>query len=93
MTSAQQPEVKLEDLIPIAVVIAAGCEPCARLMVERALEQGSSERQIQKVLAIVAYLQKLDCLAESVGSETLARMEKPLAMARRTLEREPANLG
>jgi len=26
-------EVKLENLIPIAVVIAAGCEPCAQKMV------------------------------------------------------------
>lgn len=79
-------EVRLEDLIPIAVVIAAGCEPCAVRMVERALQQGSSERQIQKVLSIVAYLQKQDCLTGAVGSETLARMGKPLARARRTLE-------
>jgi AhpD family alkylhydroperoxidase len=79
-------EINLEDLIPIAVVVAAGCEPCAKKMVERALEQGSSKRQIQKILGIVAYMHKLDCLAGEIGPEALARMEKPLAMARRTLE-------
>jgi hypothetical protein len=80
--------VKLEDLIPIAVVIAAGCEPCSQRMVERALAQGSSRKHIQKVVGIVASMQKLECLADAVGPDVLARMEKPLAMARRTLANE-----
>lgn len=72
---------------------AAGCEPCAKKMVDRALEQGSSERQIQKVLGIVTYMHRLDCLAGEIGPEALARMEKPLAMARRTLEEAGINGG
>lgn len=84
MESAKEP--KLEELIPIAVVIAAGCESCAEKMVTRALEQGSSWRDIQKTLGIVAHMQKLDCLAQAVGGEVTARMEKPLAAGRQTLQ-------
>lgn len=76
---------KLEDLIPIAVVIAAGCETCAEKMVRRAVQQGSSWRNIQKTLGVVAHLQKLDCFAQAVGGEAVARMEKPLAAGRETL--------
>ena len=82
---------KLEDLVPIAVVIAAGCEPCAERMVRRALEQGSAPEHIAKVLGIVAHMQKLDCLLEAVGAEAVAHMEKPLAAGRRTLQQ--AKLG
>ncbi len=32
-------EVRLQDLIPIAMVIVGGCEPCAESMVNRALKQ------------------------------------------------------
>jgi alkylhydroperoxidase/carboxymuconolactone decarboxylase family protein YurZ len=79
----QQP--KLEDLIPIAVVIAAGCQPCARRMVTKALSQGSAKRHVQKVLAIVGHMQRQDCLGQAVGPAALARMEKPLAAAKRAL--------
>lgn len=84
------PEARLEDLIPIAVVIAAGCESCAEKMVTRALERGSSVRHIEKTLGSVAHLQKLDCLAQAVGAEVVARMEKPLAAGRRTLQQAKA---
>lgn len=77
---------KLEDLIPIAVVIAAGCEPCAERMVRRALSQGSPRRHIRKVLGIVAHMQELDCLVEKVGEGVTARMAPALAMARRVLQ-------
>ena len=79
-------EPRLEDLIPIAVVIAAGCESCAVKMVTQALAQGSSWRHIQKTLGIVDHMQKLDCLAEAVGEEVVARMEKPLAAGKKTLQ-------
>ena len=82
---------KLEDLIPIAVVIAAGCESCAEKMVARALEQGSSRRHIQKTLGIVAHMQKLDCLAQAVGEEVVARMERPLAAGTKTLQQALAH--
>jgi len=80
-------EPKLEDLIPIAVVIAAGCESCAEKMVTQALAQGGSWRHIQKTLGIVTHMQKLDCLTQAVGEEVVARMEKPLAAGRKTLQR------
>ncbi len=54
-------ETRLQDLIPIAMVIVGGCELCAESMVNRALKQGSSW-------------------------QVIARMEKPLAAGRRTLE-------
>jgi AhpD family alkylhydroperoxidase len=78
-------EPKLQDLIPIAVVIAAGCESCAEKMVKRAMEMGSSREYVQKTIQIVAHLQKLDCLVEAIGPEGVARMEKPLAAANATL--------
>lgn len=84
------PEPRLEDLIPIAVVITAGCESCAERMVWRALEQGSSPSHIQKALGVVAHLQKLDCLAQAVGTEVVARMERPLAAGRKTLQEAKA---
>lgn len=89
MEAEQKP--KLEDLIPIAVVIAAGCESCAEKMVAKAVQQGSSWRNIQKTLGVVAHLQKLDCLAQAVGEEVVARMEKPLAAGRETLRQAMAS--
>lgn len=41
------------------VVIAAGCTPCAKRMVARALEQGSSPRQVRKALALVKHMRRL----------------------------------
>jgi hypothetical protein len=75
----------LDDLIPIAVVIAAGCESCAEKMVSRALRQGSAPAQVERTLGIVAKLRSLDCLTEAVGPEVVARMAKPLEAGRRAL--------
>ncbi len=80
-------ESRLQDLIPIAMVIVGGCEPCAESMVNRALKQGSSWQDIDKTLRIVAGTQALECFARAVGPEVIARMEKPLAAGRRTLEK------
>ena len=81
----QKAEIKLQDLIPIAVVIAGGCETCAEKMVARALNEGASWRDIDKTLRIVAGVQKLDCLAKALGPEIIARMDKPLAAGMKTL--------
>ena len=70
---------RLEDLIPIAVVIAAGCESCAERMVTRALQSGSSRRQIERTLRIVAHLRSADCFLQAVGVEVAGRMDAPLA--------------
>ena len=80
-------EARLQDLIPLAMVIVGGCEPCAESMVNRALKQGSSWQDIDKTLRIVASTQALECFAKAVGPDVIARMEKPLAAGRRTLEK------
>ncbi len=76
----------LQNLVPIAVVIVAGCEPCAENTVKKALAQGSSWEDVDETLRILADMQKRECVVKSLGPETVARMEKPLAAGRKTLE-------
>lgn len=76
----------LHDLIPIAVVIVGGCEPCAEKMVTQALAQGSSWEDVDETLRILADMQKRECVAQALGAEVVARMEKPLAAGRKTLQ-------
>jgi hypothetical protein len=85
-TSADRTEIRLQDLIPIVMVVVGGCENCAEKMVMRALAEGSSWQDIDRTLRIVSGMQKLDCFAKAVGPEVLARMEKPLTAGRRTLD-------
>ncbi len=77
----------LQNLIPIAVVVVGGCEPCAEKLVRQALAQGSSWQDVDETLRILAAMQKRQCVAEALGADTVARMEKPLAAGRNTLER------
>jgi hypothetical protein len=83
----EKSEIRLQDLLPIAMVIVGGCETCAENMVERAIHEGSSFQDIDKTLRIIAGTQKLGCFANAVGPEVVARMEKPLEAGRRTLEK------
>ena len=84
----------LQNLVPIAVVIVGGCEPCAEKMVTQALAQGSSWQDIDETLHILADMQKRQCVIQALGPETIARMEKPLAAGRKTLEQaKPENAG
>ncbi len=76
----------LQNLIPIAVVIVGGCEPCAEKMVAQALAQGSSWEEIDETLRILTDMQKRQCVRQALGAEIVGRMEKPLAAGRRTLE-------
>ncbi len=76
----------LANLVPIAVVVVGGCEPCAEKMVKQALAQGSSWQEIDETLGILADMQKRDCVKQALGPEVVARMEKPLAAGRRTLQ-------
>jgi alkylhydroperoxidase/carboxymuconolactone decarboxylase family protein YurZ len=78
----------VENLIPIGVVIALGCEPCAEKVVAWALDQGSSFEDVERALQTVAAMQKLDCFKETFGG---AHIEKPLAAARRALEQAKAH--
>lgn len=70
---------RLQDLIPIAVVIAAGCESCAESTVKRALANGVARSQIERTLRIVARFRSADCFQQAVGTEVTRRMEGPLA--------------
>jgi len=79
-------EIRLQDLLPIAMVIVGGCESCAEKMVERALHEGSSFQDIDKTLRIIAGMQKLGCFANAVGPEVVSSMDKPLEAGRRKLE-------
>ncbi len=92
-TRPTKSEARLQDLIPIAMVIVGGCEPCAEKMVTRALGQGSSWQDIDKTLRIIADMQKRDCFAKAVGTEVVARMEKPLAAGWRTLQQAMTSAG
>ncbi len=76
----------LQNLIPIAVVVTGGCEPCAEKMVRQALAQGSPWQDVEATLRILADMQKRQCVIDALGAETVARMEKPLAAGRRTLQ-------
>jgi alkylhydroperoxidase/carboxymuconolactone decarboxylase family protein YurZ len=82
---SERGESRLADLIPIAVVIGAGCERCAKTMVERALRRGSAEVWIDETLRVVEHLPSLDCFRQAVGPEAIGRMEKSLEAGRKTL--------
>jgi AhpD family alkylhydroperoxidase len=84
--------LRLEDLIPIAVVIAAGCESCTDSMVKRALRNGAARSEIERTLKIVTHLRRADCFKRAVGEELTARMDVPLAAGARALsEQAPAS--
>ena len=83
----QEPQPTLQNLIPVAVAIACGCEPCAEATVKQALEKGSSKRDLEHTLRIIAYMRNLNCLNQAVGPEVIARMEKPLSAAAKALQR------
>ncbi len=84
---------RLEDLIPIAVAIAAGCERCAERTVRRSLEQGSSARAVARTLGIVAHMRSLDCFAKAVPAQVIARMAGPLRAGERALAEGRAAAG
>lgn len=75
-----------QNLIPIAVVVVGGCEPCAEKMVTQALAQGSSWQEVDETLRILAHMQRQTCVIQALGADTVARMQKPLAAGRSTLE-------
>jgi hypothetical protein len=76
----------LQSLIPIAVVVVGGCEPCAEKLVTQALADGCPWQDVDATLRILANMQQRECVIERFGSEFLARMDKPLAAGRRALE-------
>jgi hypothetical protein len=85
-TTDSVPVGQIENLVPIAVVSVLGCETCAEKTVAWALQHGSSKEDIERALRTVAAMQKLDCFKGQFGPDAIARLEKPLAAARRALE-------
>jgi len=77
---------RIENVIPIAVLTSLGCEKCAAEAVAWALQQGSSTEDIDRALRAVAQMQTLDCFKQQFGPEAAARLEKPLAAARKVLQ-------
>ena len=77
----------LEDLVPLAAVIGAGCEPCAERMVARALERDDAKPFVARTLAILAGVSAAKCFAEAVGPETVERMKRSLRAGRNALDR------
>ena len=80
----------LEDLVPLAAVIGAGCEPCAERMVARALEREDAKPFVARTLAILAGVSTGKCFAEAVGPETMERMKRALRAGRNALDRSGA---
>jgi len=76
--SSEQAAAWLEAVIPIAVVIGAGCAPCARTAVDRALRSGCARSLIARTLKIVAHLRSRECFVQAVDPEVVARLERSL---------------
>jgi alkylhydroperoxidase/carboxymuconolactone decarboxylase family protein YurZ len=79
---ANMPKGRIENLMPVGMLIVLGCETCAGEAVQWALANGSSPQDIEAALRTVAAVQKLDCFREKFGGEVAARMARPLAAAR-----------
>lgn len=77
---------RIEALIPIAVVIGVGCKPCTNFYINKALENGCSKDDLEKVISIAESLQKSECLRKAVGEEQADRMKEPLKIAKEILE-------
>ncbi len=77
----------LEDLVPLAAVIGAGCEPCAASLVERALQREGERPALERTLRILAGVARAECLADNVGPEVIERMKRSLRAGRQALDR------
>jgi AhpD family alkylhydroperoxidase len=75
----------LGELVPIAVAVAAGCEPCAERLVKTALERGVPGPLVARTLRIIAGMRSRDCFSRAVGPEAIARMARPLEAGQRML--------
>ncbi len=79
----------LENLVPLAAVIGAGCEPCAETMVTRALEREEARPSVERALAILAGVAAAKCFAEAIGPEALDRMKRSLRAGQKALHASP----
>jgi hypothetical protein len=84
-TNESMPVGRIENIMPIGVLAALGCETCAGEAVSWALQQGSSTDDVDRALRTVAAMPKLDCFKRQFGPDAAARVEKALAAARTVL--------
>jgi len=78
---AALPKGRIENLMPVGMLIALGCEACAAEAVQYALAQGSTPEDLEHALRTVEVVHKLGCFTEKFGPDAAARMERPLAAA------------
>ncbi len=83
---ANLPKGRIENVMPVGMLIVLGCESCAAEAVQWALAQGSTTEDINLALNTVAAVQKLECFNQKFGADVSGRMEKPLAAARKALD-------
>jgi len=84
---------RIENLIPIAVLAVLGCDTCAGEAAAWALQQGSSTEDVERALRTITAMQKLDCFKQQFGPDAVARLEKPLAAARKVLQQAMDHAG
>jgi hypothetical protein len=84
---------RIENLMPIGILAVLGCETCTGEAVAWALQQGSSTEDVERALQTVAAMQKLDCFKRQFGPDAAARLDKPLAAARRVLQQATDHAG
>jgi alkylhydroperoxidase/carboxymuconolactone decarboxylase family protein YurZ len=77
---------RIEDLIPIGVVIGLGCKPCTKFYVDKALEKGCAKEDLRKIVSIVESLTGSECLRKAVGDERVDRMKESLIAVKEILE-------
>ncbi|HLA79821.1 MAG TPA: hypothetical protein VJU18_19775 [Vicinamibacteria bacterium] len=90
---SSEPEVPgLEDLIPIAVVIGAGCERCTESLVQRARWRGTPQALIARTLGIVARVCSVECFVRAVGPEVIGGMRGSLQAGKEALRQAPGRV-
>jgi alkylhydroperoxidase/carboxymuconolactone decarboxylase family protein YurZ len=72
----------LKHLIQIGIVIGAGCIPCTKLLVEKAIESGCSKEDINEVISIASSILNSECFRKGVGQEVIDRMKKSLGVSK-----------
>ncbi|MFH1562734.1 MAG: carboxymuconolactone decarboxylase family protein [Nitrospirota bacterium] len=77
---------KLKHLIRVGVVIGAGCIPCTKLLVEKAIENGCAKEEIELICSVASALQNVETFRKSVGEEVIERMKRPLEITKEILE-------
>ena len=73
-------------LIRIGIAIGAGCIPCTKLLIDKAIASGCTKEEIELIYSIASDLQKVETFRKGVGDEVIERMKRPLEIAKETLK-------